>query len=79
MTNKDLMQNLKQFTLEAISQSEARLTTHLRQVDKRLSVLETRVGDIQNAIADALVQANESAETLVYEHEQRLHRLKRRP
>ena len=89
MTNEEMIQDLKQFIAATVSQSEERINDNLGGridgldirldgVETRLSSLGTKVDTIQEAVADAISQSNESNDAAIQDHEQRLHRLEQR-
>jgi nucleoside-triphosphatase THEP1 len=89
---EDIKQFTTAIVTQAVLQSEERLNTTLKGVDIRLSNVEKRLGSvekrignlevkvdtIQEAVADAISQLNESTDAILINHEQRLHRLEQR-
>jgi DNA anti-recombination protein RmuC len=86
MTNEELLQDLKQFIMatvsQSVSQAEERTNAHIDRVktdlEERISDLDTKVDLIHDAIADTFTRTTESTDTILQNHEQRLHRLERR-
>lgn len=56
----------------------SKVEVRLSGVEGRLSSLETKVDTIQDAIADAISQANESTDAAIQDHKQRLRRLEQK-
>jgi predicted transcriptional regulator len=64
--------------LDSVESRLDRVQSRLGNVESRLSNLETKVDTIQEAVADAISQSNESNDVAVQNHEQRLRRLEQR-
>jgi hypothetical protein len=88
MTNEELFDDLKQFITATVSQSEARLTGRIDDVEQRMATKEDlkgveqrlgqRIDDVQAAVGDAMSHVNEEVDGRLNDHDQRLRRLEHR-
>lgn len=87
MTNEELFQDLKQFITATVSQQMAHVATKddiqdvrsdVEGLSRRLTAVESKLDQVQDAIADTLTQAAEATDATLQDHDKRLRRLEHR-